>query len=106
MAYLPLALITCLFVLQGTRYIAAVPDDKEVWSKGGPAVQSPDAVGLEGRYAVALYGAAKKAKNLEAVAKDLKAVCRKRRCPHDTQCLLSNFFCFVVTGGADARYRD
>lgn len=75
--FLLLAVITWLYVLQGIRYATAAPGDEEVWSKGGPAVQSPDAVGLQGRYAVALYGAATKAKTLEAVAKDLKAVRRK-----------------------------
>eukprot|EP00884_Botryococcus_braunii_P023585 jgi/Botrbrau1/9910/Bobra.0012s0011.1 len=56
------------------RNFATPPDDEETWSKGGPAVQSPDAVGLQGRYAIALYGASSKANNLSSVEKDLKAV--------------------------------
>lgn len=63
-----------LFQSQVARNFATPPDDEEVWSKRGPAVQSPDAVGLEGRYAIALYGAASKANTISNVEKDLKSV--------------------------------
>jgi hypothetical protein len=63
---------------QVARSFATAPDDEETWSKGGPAVQSPDAVGLQGRYAIALYGASSKANNLSSVEKDLKAVWTNR----------------------------
>jgi hypothetical protein len=62
--------------LQASRTYGNVPDDAEIWSRAGPAVQSPDAIGLHGRYAVALFAVAMEGSTagVDAVDKDLQAV--------------------------------